>query len=153
MLAFLASIVTLAIAVGNVRAETHTVQFTDLCGSGTPTLIQAGEVLSTGAFINNGPLLGAIAYLQTGACGVNGEGCTLIEATLTNAGFSSADLSLIPPHTFSIGSGFSYFNGCDGLGADCTNADCPTARHNSADSCAALACDSENVNLAITFCG
>ncbi|KAJ7144475.1 hypothetical protein C8R44DRAFT_546312, partial [Mycena epipterygia] len=151
-LAFFASIVALAIAVGNVRAETHTIQFTNLCGSGMPTLVQAGKVLSTGgypAFTSNGSLLGAIAYLQTGACGVNGEGCTLVEASLTNAEVSGADLSLIPPHTFSVASGFSYFNGCDGVGEDCTDIDCPTACHSSADSCLVHLCDAENVNLAV----
>ena len=47
---------------------------------------------------------------QSGSCGLNGEGCTLIETTLKNptspgAG-SSTDISLIPPHTFSVTSGF-----------------------------------------------
>ena len=44
-----------------------------------PTLrSQSGATLSTGgAYTANGPLVGAIAYLQTGSCGANGEGCTL----------------------------------------------------------------------------
>lgn len=37
-----------------------------------------------------------LSYILKGSCGFNGEGCTLIELTLTN-GFSSVDISLIPP--------------------------------------------------------
>ncbi|KAF8190810.1 glycopeptide [Pholiota molesta] len=145
-----------AIAVG-VNAESHTVHFTNNCGFGTPTLIQGGTVLSTGGdFTSNGPLTAAIAYLQTGGCGFNGEGCTLIETTLVNptspGSGSSTDISLIPPHSFSVTSGFGYFNGCDTAGADCTNANCPTAFHVSTDTGVQVACQTNNVNLAITFC-
>ncbi|KAJ7097394.1 hypothetical protein C8R44DRAFT_717431 [Mycena epipterygia] len=152
MFSFLTSLVLLAVAVGNVRAETHTVHFTNLCGFGTPTLIQGPNVLSTGGdFTSNGPLISAIAYLQTGGCGFNGEGCTLVETTLTN-GFSSADLSLIPPHSFSVTSGFGYFDGCDGAGADCTSPSCSTAFMNSGQTDRQVGCSAANVNLAITFC-
>jgi len=53
----------------------------------------------------------------TGGCGNDGEDCTLVEASLIN-GASSADISLIPPHEFSVTSGFGYYDGCDGVGAD-----------------------------------
>ncbi|CAK5271655.1 unnamed protein product, partial [Mycena citricolor] len=97
-----------AFAAAGVMAEQHTVHFSNNCGFGTPTLIQGPNVLSTGGdFTSNGPLISAIAYLQTGSCGFNGEGCTLVELTLTN-GFSSADISLIPPHAFSVTSGFGH---------------------------------------------
>ncbi|KAH0588387.1 hypothetical protein H2248_004242 [Termitomyces sp. 'cryptogamus'] len=140
-----------------VKGETHTVHFVNNCGSGTPTLIQGPNVLSTGAdFTSNGPLISAIAYLQTGACGFNGEGCTLIEMTLVNpttpGSGSSADISLIPPHAFSVTSGFGYFNGCDGAGADCTSPSCPTAFFEPDDTNVQVACQTDNVNLAITFC-
>lgn len=93
----LVSVSLLAIAVG-VKAESHTISFTNNCGYGTvslplreivtiliwqarfqPTLIlQGGTVASTGgAYTSGGPIYGAIAYLQTGSCGFNGEGCTL----------------------------------------------------------------------------
>ncbi|KAF8872448.1 hypothetical protein CPB84DRAFT_1737614 [Gymnopilus junonius] len=129
------SVVTTFVAVC-VRAETHTVHFTNLCGFGTPTLIRGPNVLSTGGdFTINGPLTGAIAYLQTG--NFNGEGCTLIETMLINptspGSGSSSDISLIPPHSFSVTSGFGYFGGCDGAGADCNNPNCNTAFHNSGD--------------------
>ncbi|KAF9478126.1 hypothetical protein BDN70DRAFT_922134 [Pholiota conissans] len=147
----------LAFTVFGVNAESHTVHFTNNCGFGTPTLIQGGRVLSTGGdFTSNGPLTAAIAYLQTGSCGFNGEGCTLIETTLVNptspGSGSSTDISLIPPHSFSVTSGFGYFNGCDKSGADCTNANCPTAFHQSNDNQVQVACQANNVNLAITFC-
>jgi len=80
-----------------------------------PTLVQNGNILSTGGpFTANGEFNSFIAYLQTGmpsqstlyspslnsisgGCGLNGEGCTLVEGTLQNTGFSSADVSLVPP--------------------------------------------------------
>ncbi|KAG5352145.1 hypothetical protein C0989_003562 [Termitomyces sp. Mn162] len=124
---FKATFISLLAAVAiAVKAEQHTVHFENKCGFGTPTLIQGPNVLSTGAdFTSNGPLISAIAYLQTGACGFNGESCTLVETTLVNpnpskpGSGSSTDISLIPPHAFSVASGFSYFNGCNGAGADC----------------------------------
>ncbi|KAI0073021.1 hypothetical protein K474DRAFT_1667119 [Panus rudis PR-1116 ss-1] len=157
------SLATLLVATAlslaaQVMGETHTIVFDNRCGRGTPTLrAQNGAVLSTGGAVTiNGPLIGAIAYVQVSNCGNNGEGCTLIETTLRNppspgAG-SSTDISLIPPHAFSVTSGFGYFNGCDGAGADCTNANCPTAFHNPDDTFVQVACQSNDVNLAITFC-
>ncbi|KAF8993005.1 Glp-like protein [Cyathus striatus] len=131
--------------VAGVHAETHTVHFINKCGFGTPTLIQGPNVLSTGDdYTSNGPLTAAIAYLQTGSCGFNGEGCTLIELTLINptspGSVSSADISLIPPYAFSVASGFGYFDGCDGAGL--------TPGQNDRQ----VLCQANNVNLAITFC-
>ncbi|KAI5118437.1 hypothetical protein M0805_009715 [Coniferiporia weirii] len=148
---------TVLLAVVGARAESHTVSFTNNCGYGTPTLIQGANVLSTGGAVTiNGPLSAAIAYLQTGSCGFNGEGCTLIETTLQNptspGSGSSTDISLISPHAFSVTTGFGYYNGCDGSGADCTSASCSTAFHSSGDTQVQVACQSDNVNLAITFC-
>ncbi|EPT01254.1 hypothetical protein FOMPIDRAFT_1161879 [Fomitopsis schrenkii] len=135
------------------NAETHTVTFTNKCGYGTPTLYsQTGQLLSTGgAWTSNGAALGLIAYLQTGGCGQNGEDCTLVEATLENGG-SAADISLIPPHEFSVTSGFGYYDGCDGVGTDCTSASCPMAYRQSGDNWAIVGCGADNVDLAITFC-
>ncbi|KAF5309378.1 hypothetical protein D9619_012481 [Psilocybe cf. subviscida] len=157
MFSFKTLIALFAVGVVGAMAESHTVTFTNKCGRGTPTLIQGGNVLSTGgSFTSNGPLTAAIAYLQTGSCGFNGEGCTLIETTLRNptspGSGSSTDISLISPHAFSVTSGFGYFNGCDNTGADCTNANCPTAFHQSNDNSVQVACQANNVNLAITFC-
>ncbi|KAI1792185.1 glycopeptide [Ganoderma leucocontextum] len=115
-----------------------------------PTLIQGGKVLSTGKdYTIDGPLISAIAYLQTGDCGFNGENCTLIETTLENVAPGNAGsltgVSLTPPHKFSVTSGFGYYYGCDGAGADCDHPGCPAAS-------APVSCKAENVNLAITFC-
>ncbi|KAJ3986342.1 hypothetical protein F5890DRAFT_1504594 [Lentinula detonsa] len=151
----LAIFVTAVIAVG-AQAETHTVTFTNLCGKGVPTLKANGVTLSTGgAYTSNGPLEGAIAYLDV-SCGANGEGCTMIETTLVNpttAGSgSSTDITLISPHSFSVTTGFGYYNGCDGAGADCTSSSCSTAFRVDSDSGVQVACQVDNVNLAITFC-
>ncbi|KAF8911696.1 glycopeptide [Gymnopilus junonius] len=156
------SVVTTFVAVC-VRAETHTVHFTNLCGFGTPTLIQGSNVLSTGAdYTSNGPLISAIAYVglklcnTLGSCGFNGEGCTLIETTLKNpttpGSGSSTDVSLIPPHSFSVTSGFGYYGGCDGAGADCNSPNCNTAFRSPGDTFVQVACQANNVNLVITFC-
>ncbi|KAF5392634.1 hypothetical protein D9757_002133 [Collybiopsis confluens] len=151
----LAILIACAVVVA-VRAETHTVTFTNKCGRGTPLLKQNGVTLSTGgAFTSNGPLKAAIAYLDVG-CGANGENCLIIETSLVNpttAGSgSSTDLSLIPPHAFSVTSGFGYFNGCDGAGADCTDGGCNTAFHQPGDTNVQVSCQADNANLAITFC-
>ncbi|KAI0321558.1 glycopeptide [Amylostereum chailletii] len=150
-------VVAIACVLSGVYAESHTVTFDNRCGFGTPTLKANGVTLSTGgAYTRNGPLLGAIAYLQTGNCGANGENCLLLETTLVNptapGSGSSTDLSLIPPHAFSVTTGFGYYNGCDGAGADCTNANCPTAFRSPGDTFVQVACQANNVNLAITFC-
>ncbi|KAF9047790.1 glycopeptide [Panaeolus papilionaceus] len=157
MFSFKAISAALVLAVIGAHAETHTVHFDNRCGRGTPTLIQGGRVLSTGGdFTINGPLTAAIAYLQTGNCGFNGDGCTLLETTLINptspGSGSSTDISLISPHTFSVPTGFGYYNGCNGAGADCTSANCPTAFHKPDDTHVQVACQANNVNLAITFC-
>ncbi|KAF7351644.1 Glycopeptide [Mycena sanguinolenta] len=153
-----AALVAIAFAAGQALAENHTVSFTNNCGYGTPMLIgQGGVVLSTGeAYTSNGRLLAAIAYLQTGSCGFNGENCTLVETTLVNptspGSGSSSDLSLIPPHAFSVAAGFEYLGGCAGAGVDCNNANCNTAFHNPDDNGVIVTCQNDNVNLGITFC-
>ncbi|TDL18832.1 hypothetical protein BD410DRAFT_792829 [Rickenella mellea] len=151
------TLLLLVAAVVAVNAEQHTVHFDNRCGFGTPTLIVGGRVVSTGGdFTAGGSISGAIAYLQTGACGFNGEGCTMVETTLRNptspGSGSSTDITLIPPHSFSVTTGFGYFNGCDGVGQDCTNGGCNTAFHQPSDTFVQRACQVNNVNLAITFC-
>ncbi|KAJ7760167.1 hypothetical protein B0H14DRAFT_3511186 [Mycena olivaceomarginata] len=128
----------LSVTAGHALAESHTVTFANNCGHGTPTLIQGPKVLSTGgAFTSPGPFKSFIAYLQTGNCGFNGEDCTIVEGTLVNptspGSGSSVDISLVPPHAFSVTTGFGYVGACAPAGADCTNANCPTAFHKSSD--------------------
>ncbi|VDB95498.1 unnamed protein product [Peniophora sp. CBMAI 1063] len=140
-------------ALAAVRAEQHTIIFTNNCGFGTPTLVApGGGILSTGGGVTfEGEARGLIAYLQTGGCGLNGEGCLIVETSLIN-GASSTDLSLIPPHSFSVTTGFGYFDGCDGAGADCNNGGCGTAFHQPSDTFVQVGCSASNGNLAITFC-
>ncbi|KAF9476659.1 hypothetical protein BDN70DRAFT_950401 [Pholiota conissans] len=144
-------------AVVGANAESHTVNFNNKCGKGTPMLIQGPNVLSTGKpFTSNGPLISAIAYLQTGPCLFNGEKCTLVETTLRNptspGSGSSSDISLIPPHAFNVAAGFNYNNGCSGH-ADCTSASCPQAFHQPNDTQVQVPCQANNAGLTITFCG
>nr|BAF46901.1 glycopeptide [Phanerodontia chrysosporium] len=146
-----------AVLLVGVSAETHTVSFANNCGFGTPLLMAGGQTLSHGEPVTiNGPLVAAIAFLQTGNCGTNGEDCTLVETTLINptspGSGSSTDISLISPHAFSVTSGFGYYGGCDGAGADCTFNGCPTAFYQSDDTGVQVACQDNDVNLVITFC-
>ncbi|KAI0693995.1 hypothetical protein C8T65DRAFT_667296 [Cerioporus squamosus] len=158
-LSFVVSAVAMAVLSGvSVRAESHTIRFKNNCGKGTPQLIQNGKVLSSGEdFVSNGPFSAAIAYLQTGECLLNGENCSTLEMTLVNptapgAG-SSTDISLIAPHAFNVETTFSYFGGCDGQGATCSSADCSTAFFKPDDNQVQVQCESNDVNLLITFCG
>ncbi|KAJ4474445.1 glycopeptide [Lentinula aciculospora] len=152
----LAALVAAAFVVEAQAQETHTVTFTNLCGEGVPTLKANGVTLSSGSpYTSHGPLIAAIAYLDVG-CGANGEGCTTVETTLVNptspGSGSSTDITLIPPHSFSVSTGFGYYNGCDGAGADCTDPTCPTAFFKSTDTGVQVACQTDNVDLVITFC-
>ncbi|KIY53119.1 hypothetical protein FISHEDRAFT_69258 [Fistulina hepatica ATCC 64428] len=143
-----------------VAAESHTIKFDNQCGYGYPVLIRGGDVynLTDNAYTADGTFSSAIAYLQyDDMCNFNGENCTLMEMSLENpvvaGGGSSADISLISPHVFSVGTSFSYYNGCDGQGASCLNASCTTAFRSSDDNQDQVACQDDDVNLLITFCG
>ncbi|TFK44229.1 hypothetical protein BDQ12DRAFT_672609 [Crucibulum laeve] len=154
---FFTVLVTFFVFTTCVSAETHTIKFDNQCGHGTPRLIKAGNILSNGEpYTTNGSFSSGIAYLQTGNCLLNGEGCTLVEMTLTNptcAGCgSSTDISLIPPLKYSVPTSFSYFGGCNGQGAKCTSANCNTAFFVPDDNQVQVACQDNNVNLLITFC-
>ncbi|KAF9561623.1 glycopeptide [Agrocybe pediades] len=160
---FLLSSVILAM-LGVCAAETHTVRLVNRCGFGTPKLIKGSNVLSTGAdYVSRGPLTAAIAYMQDpnthkDRCGFNGDGCTIVETTLVNpdpkrpGSGSSTDISLIPPLKYSVKTGFGYYGGCNGAGASCGGQDCNTAFKQPWDTHVQVACQTNDVNLAITFC-
>lgn len=159
--ATLFSLALLSVFVSQVLGESHTIHFVNNCGSGTPKLIQGANTLSNGEdFTSNGPLSSAIAYLQTGKCGFNGENCALVEMTMGNPTCpgcgSSVDISLIAPHAFNVPTAFRFYGGegdtCDGLGASCAGANCNTAFFQPDDTTVQRACQSDNVNLEITFC-
>ncbi|TRM69835.1 hypothetical protein BD626DRAFT_19179 [Schizophyllum amplum] len=141
-------------------AETHIIKFDNQCGYGTPTLLQGGIslTLDSNEYTSDGEFSAAIAYLQTGDCKYNGEGCMTTEITLVNpssAGSgSSVDLSLIPPLAFNVPTTFSYYGGCDGDGKTCDSSGCGVnAFFVSTDWHAQVQCQSDDVNLLITFCG
>ncbi|TRM67145.1 hypothetical protein BD626DRAFT_484864 [Schizophyllum amplum] len=147
---------TLALFAGAalVAAESHTISFNNRCGKGEPVVFQNFQQLNSGggSYTFNGPAPAVIAYLQDGSCGASGENCSLMELTLINGGVSSADVSLIPPHTYSTPVGFAYNNGCDGQGKTCASADCAEAFHVTDDYGAQVQCTANDVNLQITFC-
>ncbi|KAJ3709823.1 glycopeptide [Lentinula raphanica] len=138
-------------------SESHEIQMVNNCGSGTMTLVQNGNVISTGPSYTAPGEITAIAYLNRNEeCLLNGENCTTLELTLKNpttpgAG-SSADVTLISPHAFNVGVGFSYFNGCDGQGQTCGTASCTSAFRTPTDYFAQTQCETNNVGLKITFC-
>ncbi|PIL32313.1 hypothetical protein GSI_05559 [Ganoderma sinense ZZ0214-1] len=166
------ALVVLAAIVGAVvGAEMHTVRFNNICGVGTPMLIQGEDVLSHGEpYTADGPLNSTIAqvggatpdnsaherhYRPTdvticpGECGFNGENCTLIETALenlspdgSNSG-SLTDINVRSPHKFNVAASFSYVGGCEGDGAFCNGPNCNPAP---------VSCEVDNVNLTITFC-
>ncbi|KLO18368.1 hypothetical protein SCHPADRAFT_845100 [Schizopora paradoxa] len=156
-----------AVLIGVVNAESHTLKFVNNCGKGVPTIVQGGQAVPIESeFTVQGPLQSSIGYLNTG-CLLNGEGCVLLEMNLNNPTCPgcgpSVDLSLISPHTFNVPTAFQFYGGstnafgtagsCDGLGAFCADASCSTAFHNPNDNQVQRACQLDDINLLVTFCG
>jgi hypothetical protein len=152
----LSSLAVAITAFSAVNAESHTISFENKCGRGTPTLIVGGKAVSAGQPFTSDTTISGIAYLQTGGCLFNGEGCTLMEFTLNNPSCpgcgSSADISLIPPHAFNVETSYSFYNGCDGQGNICSSSTCNTAFFKPDDNQVQTGCQANNVNLRITFC-
>lgn len=152
----LAFVVSVFFAIG-AHAESHTIKFVNQCGFGSPALVVNGNnILNGDQYTSDGPF-SAIAYLQTGYCNTNGENCTLMEMTLINptcAGCgSSADISLIAPHAYSVQTSFAYYDGCDGVGQTCSSPSCKdNAFFVPTDNFVQKECQTDNVNLLISFC-
>ncbi|KZT64572.1 hypothetical protein DAEQUDRAFT_732416 [Daedalea quercina L-15889] len=134
-------------AVSDVHAESHTLSITNDCGYGAPylwgpngTLYSSGET----SYTFNGPAPGLYSYLQTGSCGANGEGCTVVNASLVN-GDSCADIDTNLATPSDVAVEFEFYNGCDAIGSHCTTLECPIEQP--------VCCSADNVDLAITFCG
>ena len=147
------AVVVLAALVGNALAagETHTVRLINHCGKGTPKLVQGGKILSNGSdYTSFGPLRGAVAYLQTGTCGLNGNNCTLIDTTLENVSpgvtGSVTSINTNGSSWFNVPVSYSYYNGCDGTGAKCSSLiiGCLFTQKT---------CTADDVNLGVVFCG
>ncbi|KZT72182.1 hypothetical protein DAEQUDRAFT_664906, partial [Daedalea quercina L-15889] len=163
-LAFLsAALATALLATAGVNAESHTVRFANLCGSGTPTLIGDGGILSTGEdYTSDGPFESGLAYVVYSSdffritCDYNGEECLIVEMTLGNptvpGGGSSTDISAIAPHAFNVQTSFSYYGSCNNTGADCASEGCTDAFYSPDDNQVQVACEDDNVNLLIAFC-
>ncbi|KAL5528346.1 hypothetical protein ACEPAF_7482 [Sanghuangporus sanghuang] len=159
----LSSLAVLVVSALHVLAESHTIRFQNNCGTGTPKLIKGATVLSSGEdYTSNGPIESSIAYLdRNNECGFNGEYCTLVEMNMNNPSCpgcgSSVDISLIPDHAFNVETAFAFYGGdgnqCDGLGAICADAKCNTAFFVPDDNQVQRACQADDVNLLITFCG
>ncbi|RDB20751.1 hypothetical protein Hypma_012227 [Hypsizygus marmoreus] len=172
---FKALVLALFTAVVGVYAERHTVHFDNRCGFGTPTLVQSGRILSTGGdYTINGPLLGAILLanwrVQAEWRRMHPRRDHLNEPHISWKWFKyryltyssvcfHLDFTVIWRYltfswrlAFSVTSGFGYYNGCDGAGANCNNPNCPTAFHVPSDTFVQVACQVNDVNLAITFC-
>ncbi|KAM5543273.1 hypothetical protein V8D89_003147 [Ganoderma adspersum] len=148
------AVVALAVLIGTAAGETHTVHLQNNCCSGTnqPTLIvgDPSQGPSTNAdFVFNGPLTDTVAFLQTGFCSPNGENCTVVQLALVNGdesgAQSSANVDLSFSRVFSIPTGFSFSNGCDGSGANCSDKECPAVN-------VVVGCRVNDVDLTITFC-
>ncbi|KAF8202588.1 glycopeptide [Mycena galopus ATCC 62051] len=125
-------------------AESHTVTFDNRAARPSPPgSLTPATVLSLAPLPSSRP------------CDFNGEGYTLVETTLVNPGApgsgSSTDLSLIPSHSFSVTTGFGYTGGCAPAGADCNNANCNTAFHNSNDNFVQVACQQNDASLVFCF--
>ncbi|KLO16733.1 hypothetical protein SCHPADRAFT_198248 [Schizopora paradoxa] len=159
MLHFTRFLAMIATGVASVTAESHTIHFTNLCGFGTPIIAQNGIILSTGAdFTTNGPFIDGMAYLQTGGCGLNGEGCTIVETTLRNPttlGGNGSCTEIVQTSTDFLSIEFSYFinnSGCITItGGNCP-ANCSTGLVPFPSQTECVTCDLDNVNLAINLC-
>ncbi|GJE94381.1 hypothetical protein PsYK624_105500 [Phanerochaete sordida] len=118
-------------ALSGARAESHHIHFVDKCGGGTSS---SGATLESSGhdYTSSGPLLRAIAYLQTGSCGATGSGCNVVEMNLQNPS-SSIDVVSggIDASTISVA-----WQGCSG--AYCNAEVC--------------ICPSNNAGVEITFC-
>ncbi|KZP11418.1 hypothetical protein FIBSPDRAFT_962287 [Athelia psychrophila] len=147
------AIATFAALVGIVSAQ-HSVSITNNCGTGTPYMNgpSTGLIAIPNGYSTAGDMTGWIIFLQTGACGAQGEGCLIVEGTL-NGGYSDVDISRIPPNTFNVAASFSYTDG-DG-GKSCATADCACdsdAYCTSGQSGAIASSPDPAASIEITFC-
>lgn len=91
-----------------------------ITGPDTGGLISIPDGYST-----SGDMTGWIIFLQNGSqCGANGENCLILEGALVSDGYSSVDMSLIPPHAFNSAMAFSYTDGSGGRSCDIAECEC-----------------------------
>ncbi|KAE9390741.1 hypothetical protein BT96DRAFT_889122 [Gymnopus androsaceus JB14] len=126
-----------------IRSESHTVSFVNNCGSGTVGIQSFFSIHSSCISLT----------FNSGPCLLNGEECTtitLVNPTAPGAG-SSVDVTLIAPHTFNVGAGFSYSDSSCG-GQTCAGEGCTEAFYGPTDYSAQTQCETDNVGVTVTFC-
>ncbi|KAJ7590425.1 hypothetical protein C8J56DRAFT_592308 [Mycena floridula] len=137
-----------------VNAE-HSVVMQNSCGTGVPTLDKVPSlVLNTRTSMYTNETIKAVAFLNTGVCGPNGEHCTVVDIELgtRSDGSSTALISLVPPNRFTVPVSFVYFNGCDGASQTCRTAGCPNAGNVDFARQGIVQCAAPEASLSIIFC-
>ncbi|KIK96356.1 hypothetical protein PAXRUDRAFT_826079 [Paxillus rubicundulus Ve08.2h10] len=131
---------------------THTVNMTNNCGFGVPTLDQVpSDTLATGSQSYTNATVQAGAFLNTGYCGPNGGNCTTVDVNM-NSTISIVVVDLIPTHVFTVPVGFTYFNGCDGAGVSCLTSDCVNAIRDPSQTSGIVTCSMPGAGVLVTFC-
>ncbi|KAH7929521.1 hypothetical protein BV22DRAFT_119773 [Leucogyrophana mollusca] len=148
MLSFLPMITILFAASAQAL---HTVNITNNCGYGVPTLDKFPSTTSAGTQSFTNSTIQAGAFLDTGYCGTTGGGCTTVDITMNDM-LSVVVVDLIPPHMFSVPVAFSYFNGCDGVGASCLSSGCDNAIRDPPETSGIVTCTADDAGVLITFC-
>ncbi|KDQ13199.1 hypothetical protein BOTBODRAFT_188719 [Botryobasidium botryosum FD-172 SS1] len=114
----LASIIAVALAATGAMAA-HTINFSSNCPSAIMQLPGRGNY-GPGSYTFNGDVNGGIASAGR-SCSQDGVPCSSVEFTL-NGGYSTGDITLIPPHQYSARAAFQMTPG--GSSAVCDNANC-----------------------------
>ncbi|WWC88218.1 uncharacterized protein L201_003123 [Kwoniella dendrophila CBS 6074] len=151
------------------RAETHTVNLVNKCGSGTAKFLYQGNPTPRGSGTINGPVNGGIAWIDgfAGAdCQSSGVNCGVVEFTLTNnqggGQQNAADYSLLDGpglgnHKFHYPMNFQFTGSCTKAApGQCTGnsaSQCPGAYLGSAtEGGAPVQCLSDDTGISIQFC-
>ncbi|KIM79149.1 hypothetical protein PILCRDRAFT_823728 [Piloderma croceum F 1598] len=151
------SIFTVLSILCTTASAGHSISVNNQCGYGTPTLsapFTNGQPTNiAGGYSSSGDLTGFIIYLQNGnQCGANGENCLILEGTLNN-GYSSVDISKIPPHSFNSPLAFSYTNGAGGRSCNSASCQCDYAAFCKTDDYGAqVGSPDPNASITVTFC-
>ncbi|KIJ66072.1 hypothetical protein HYDPIDRAFT_187111 [Hydnomerulius pinastri MD-312] len=131
---------------------THTVNMTNNCGFGVPTLDQIPSItLATGSQSYTNGTVQAGAFLNTGYCGPNGGNCTTVDITMNDT-ISVVVVDLIPTHIFNVPVGFTFWSGCDGAGVSCLSSNCVNAIRDPSEDSGIVTCSMPGASLLVTFC-
>ncbi|WVW80504.1 hypothetical protein I302_102488 [Kwoniella bestiolae CBS 10118] len=172
LFAIFVSVVALGAAASpaplHARAESHSVNLVNNCGSGNAVFLYAdGGIQGSGTI--DGPLNGGVAWVDgfAGAdCQSSGVNCGIVEFTLTNSEGqgkqNAADYSLLDGpglgnHKYTYKMDFVFTGSCtNGPGGPCTGnsaEQCPGAYLGSAtEGGAPTQCLADDTGITITFC-